>query len=375
MKGNKLTILAVGTVVILGLAMLAVNNESSQVADIQQNTKLFPDLAAKMNSVTSIAVSQGVKATTVTLIDGEWRVVESDNYPADVSKIKQTIIKMSDFEIIEAKTSKEANYAKLGVEDPVSKDAKSKLITLSDANAVEVASLIVGHQRSTNIASASTDSLYVRKKQDKQSWLVKGELYADLKPRDWIQSELFSIEANRITKMVVTHDAKNVVTILKERPGDAEFTLQSIPKKKVIRSIVDINAMAEAVQDIIIKEVKSVNNERAVSFDSGAIHAELTTFDGLVLSVDTIRKGGKHYAKFSIKYDASLRLQLPATAAETMKTPETPHAELPALVKDASKTESEAAALQKKFDSWVFVISDTKSDNLRKTMGDLVKDI
>lgn len=380
MKGNKLKILAVSTVVVLALAMVAVNNESSKLSDSQKNVKMFPDLADKINSVTTLVVSQGPKKVTVKLSNGEWKVLESDNYPADVSKVKQVIIKMADFEVIEAKTTKQENYSKLGVEDPDGKDAKSKLVTLNDENSTELAALIVGKQRSSNIANSTTDSLYARKTHDKQSWLIKGELYADLKPRDWIQSDLFSIPMNRVAKVVIRHDEKNVVTIHREKPGDSDFTLSNIPKKKVIKSVSDFRAMAEAVQDIIIKEAKSVNNDKAPKFEDDVIHTELTTFDGLVISVDSVKKGGKHFAKFSVKFDPSLRLQLPEGAAvvvnkekgtDTAAAAPTP---LPNLVKDAQATAGEAAELTLKFKDWVFVISDTKADNLRKTMDDLVKD-
>ncbi|MFV2056457.1 MAG: hypothetical protein ACC707_08305, partial [Thiohalomonadales bacterium] len=162
MKGTKLKLMAISAVVILILAVFAVNQENDSVQDTQKDVKLFPGLAEKINSVKELIISQGPKTVTIKLNDNEWQVVDSDNYPADMSKVKQTIIRIADFDILEAKTSKESSYAKLGVEDTDAKNSKSKLITLKDGSAVELAALIVGKQRSSNISNSNTDSLYVR---------------------------------------------------------------------------------------------------------------------------------------------------------------------------------------------------------------------
>ncbi|MFV2056941.1 MAG: DUF4340 domain-containing protein, partial [Thiohalomonadales bacterium] len=233
-------------------------------------------------------------------------------------------------------------------------------------------------QRSSNISNSNTDSLYVRKAHDRQSWLVKGELYADIKPRDWIRSELFSITADRVSQVVITKGKKSIVTIKKENRGDKDFVLLNIPNKKVVNSATTINAISEGTQNIIIQGVKSVTNEKAPSFENDVMLATFTTYDGLLLSVTTVKKGSKTYAKFSASFDPAVRevvsepAAISSDAGGSATTP--PNPVVPPL-KDVQLTKTEVEELNKKFESWVFVISNTKAEHLRHTMDDLVKDV
>lgn len=405
MQKNKLTIMGVFTAVILIAALFAVKQESDTVRNDQAGNYLFPELKNRVNDVVELEIVQRNSKFSVKNIEGEWKVVEKNNYPAQLPKIKQTLLRIADLTTIDAKTKLPENYEKIGVEDPAGEKATSSLIKLKDKDAKVLAALIVGKQQTASLSNGAAESLYVRKPDDEQSWLVKGELRIDPKEKDWLVTELFDIPVKRVQKVSLVKAGKTTVQIAKKDIADKDYSLLDIPKKKEIKNNTEINAIAEGVSNVVIKDVDTVTSTTAVSFDNDVFHADFFTFDGLVVSVDTVKARGLHFAKFSARFDPSLRVEPSAqgkepsaqgkepsaqgkeatvVSSETASTQVTPaddksqtvqtaSAPQPPALKDAGLTAKEAEELNQKFNGWVFEISSTKADNLRKGMDDLLK--
>ena len=101
-------------VVGLMIAVLALQNGGrSDVASA--GGKLLPDFSAIANDITEVIASGMSNSQHVTLRQevGTWVVAERDNYPANVSKLRQVIVAIADARIVEEKTSNPDNYDKL----------------------------------------------------------------------------------------------------------------------------------------------------------------------------------------------------------------------------------------------------------------------
>lgn len=384
MQKNKLAIFGLVTIVVIIAAVVAVQKESSTVSNTEAGTPLLPDLKANINDVNQLEITKRDNIFHVQRSDNGWQVTEKNNYPADVSKVKQVLLSMADLTTMEPKTKKADRYKVLGVEDPKEKTASSVMIRLIGKDGNELGSLIVGKQASTSLSGKGIDSVYVRKKDDEQSWLARGDLHVDPRARDWIVSNLFDISPKRVQKVSLLSPEKKQTELKKADRSAQDFTLQAIPKNKTIESSSEINAIADAISNIIIKDVESTEDPKAKeNFDKDVYHAQFVTFDGLVIDVDTVKKHSKHLATFSASYDPAQRVQEKPEKAEgkdeekTGATPAMPHGAppKPAPLKSEEDVKKEVAALNQKFKGWIFEISSTKADNMRKTMPDLIKDV
>jgi hypothetical protein len=345
-------------------------------------TPLFPKLKPKINDVYQMEIVKRDNVFHIQKSETGWQVTEKHNYPADLSKVKQTLLSMADLTTLEAKTKKADRYNVLGVEDPKEKTSSSILIRLLDKQGTELGTLIVGKQASTSLSGKGIDSLYVRKKDDPQSWLARGDLHVDSRAREWISSNLFDISPKRIQKVSLLSPENKKTEVQKTDRSAQDFTLLSIPKKKTIESSSEVNAIADAISNVIIKDVEFAQDPKATEFDKDVYHAEFVTFDGMVISVDTVKKHGKHLAKFSAKFDPAMRKEeKPEAKKEESKEqdktgakPAMPNHPAATPLKSVEDVNKEVAELNGKFDGWIFEISSTKADNMRKTMPDLIKD-
>jgi len=392
MQKNRIKLLAVAAVVLIAAAYFAVTKEKSEVSNSDAGKLLYPELKAQINDITQIELAQHDEVFHVVKSDSGWQVKEKNDYAADVSKLKQTVLAISDLTTIEPKTKKADRYSVLGVED-VKADSSSSQIRLLNREGKELAGLIVGKQESNSLSGAGVDSVYVRKISDSQSWLVKGQVRLDAKSNQWIDTKLFDVGPKRIQKVILTAPDKQSLTIEKNDRSAQDFNLLAIAKNKTIESTSEVNAIADAISNIIIRDVDVQKSEKAPSFDKDVYHAEFIGFDGLVVDVDTVKLHGKHFAKFSAKFDPSVRkedqaedgnaamdksnAQVDSGANANTEVPSIPGhgaAAKPPALATAEETAKEAQELNAKFNQWIFEISSTKADSMRKTMADLVKD-
>ena len=382
------------TVVVLVAAVVAVNKEQSAVVNKQAGAYLFPGLEGKINDVAKIEVVKGSDHVTIQHGDNDWQIVEKDNYPADLSKIKEVVMKIAAFTTVEPKTKKPDNYGKLNVEDPTGENAKSVQVTLKDKAGKDMASVIVGRMESGGFTSVGQDKTYVRKAKDDQVWLVNGGLVVNETPSNWVTEEILNIDSSRVKKVAITHKgdktATKGVTIEKDKPGNGDFVLADLPKGKEPKSQAELAQVARSMERLRMLDV-----QKADGFDfpdDKTIITELQTFDGLVITASTLKQAGNYQTKFTARFDPALRpaepAPTPAAATDANKKDEAknatdkkdaaaqtdPHTPKPPALKEAALVKQEADQLNQQLSPWVFTLNKSKAKNLVEDLDDLLKD-
>jgi hypothetical protein len=377
MNKKHFVLFAVVTVIVVIAAIFAVNKQQSAVTNKQAGQYLFSGLETKVNDVTQVVIQSAEETTTVSLTDDGWQVVEKGNYPANISKVKEMILKIAAMTTVEAKTKKAENYATLNVEDPSVEDANSVLVTLRDASGNDLASVIVGRQITGSFTTVGQDQMYVRKNQDDQVWLVKGALIVDDTPDDWLVEDLMDISVDRIQEISIQHPEDPDVIIRKSEPGDGDFELQNVPDGKVAKSQADLKRMAQVLESLRLEDVTRTD-EMTFSGEK-TITTKIQTFDGLVVTAVGEKKNTDYWVKLSAQFDPSARYTAPPEAAESQESsaaPADPHAGMnppKPLLKDADAVRQEAEQLQKMLEGWVFAVSRTDGKALSESLEDLIK--
>src|SRR5688500_14284539 len=162
--------------VVAGVAVavaLWVGNSRVPKHEVDGSGAAVPGLDAAVNEAKQVRIVGAGEKPIATLARGDdgWTGVEK-GYPADLSKVRELLLKLSDAKLVEPKTSVAESYAKLGVEDVKSADAKGVRLEIDGLKAP--ARLIVG-----NYNGRSGDGTFVRREGEAQSWLASGNLAVD----------------------------------------------------------------------------------------------------------------------------------------------------------------------------------------------------
>lgn len=346
----------------------------------QASVYLLPELRDRVSDVTAITltVAEDKPAVTLEKTAGGWGVKEKGGYPADTGKLRGLLLKLADTRVLEAKTANEQRYPELGIEDVKARDAKG--VKLSVEGLGKPVQFIVGH------FNAKANGTFVRRTEDKQSWLAQGNLTVDRDPARWLDKSLADIGADRIAEIVLTRAGGKTVRLFKDQPDEADYKLADLPAGREPAASASLDGPASALAGLNLLDVVSGQEARAPG-DDQMLKAGFRTFDGLKLDVWAWKRDDKHYARFTVALEqaqAEARIQSDQAKAKadfeaTQKTD--PTAVAPLSVSDPAKDReqrlaqlaSETGALSQRFDERVFVIPPYQYAKLDKSQEDFLQ--
>lgn len=409
MKSKTLLILVVVTGAAIGAAVLTQRGSTKAHAPAETGGKLFNDLAGRINEAASLTVQKGKDQTTIARKGDAWVMGTKSDYPVEFEKVKEALVGLADFKVLETKTSNPEFYGQLGVSDPAPDNTTAKLVTIKDASGKDIASVIVGNM-STSRAGA-VPAYFVRKPGEKQSWLVEGRFNAEPDALSWMKRDMISVDKGRIKSVTVTHPAGSdaaepqgeTVKILRDTQEDPQFLLQDKPADRELKqeavtdqvanglsyltfedvrpaAEIDFDARpaAEKKEEAKTEETKPEDDqapEPAPAASAGPATAEFRAFDGLVVTVKMAPKDGKMWATFAASFDEAA-----AAAAAQVKPADTKEGEPPApptpptKLKTAEEVKKEVADLNARLGLWAFALPEYRAKQIVSRMTDMLKD-
>lgn len=355
---NKQIIVAVITIIIVAAAVIISQQRAPQTS--KEKPRLFPELAGKINDVSEITIRDDQTTLTVHRLSGIWSIVEADNYPALVDKVKQTVLVASEFDVIAEKTTNPDLYKRLGVEDPDDKGATSHLLTIK-SNGDELASLIVGKSRRSKSPS-SAPGLYVRIPGQEQALLVEGSLTVSTDIVQWFKRDIINVDADRVSAIHIRPKDKPVVHLKKDNPGD-DLILRNIPDGREPKPEYYISRMAAILENVYADGVRS---EDSIDYSSPDSSISVRTFDGLTANIEIRKIGDNTYARFSFA----------AEPGETVIAEDTDQAPEEAVAEEEVRVtpEQEAEDLNSLLDGWAYQLSVLKAELVNQSLSDLLSD-
>jgi hypothetical protein len=369
MKQKTLTLLFIATVVVGGFAALKLSRDEQAVASRPATGELFPELSKNLNSVGSVVLQR--KDGTATLVrddSGAWGLSEKDGYAVESEAVNQALIAIANMVPLEQKTDDPGRYAKLGLQDPETEGSTSTRVSIKDKSGKELARLLVGKQ-SEGRGGLPSSNTYVRRGDEKQCWLAKGNPQLKDKPSDWLQKKILEVKRDRIRSAEVRHADGEVVHVERAKPEDANFELSNIPEGQELSYPSVAGSIASTLEYLNLEDVLPADK---VDFTQGAgPTSEFRTFDGLKISVHVKEDGEKCYARFEAAYEPQPQVgpEPPAPAADPAAPPQAPKAE----TKKPEEVQKEAGELQARLSKWVYVIPAYNKPSFTKHMKDMLK--
>lgn len=399
MKTKTLYILIAAAVLALIVAML-MNRSSAPQSDVAEQAKpLLPGLKEHMNDVNGITLTGAGNKTLLTLRrdkDG-WVIAEKSNYPVDMTKVREFLLKLSQATLLEQKTSNPKRFAELGVDDVKDNDAKGVLVDL--AGLPQPSKLIVG-----NYNGGGGGGTFVRRDGDAQSWLANENLSVAKNASDWEKRDLADLAATRLRSVTLTSGDGKTLKVYKDQPSDANFKIADVPKGREASSEFAANNLGSVLANLRADDVAAAKDMPPADKPN---KAQYTAFDGVHIDATLWQKDNKDYAQFTASldtdaanadiervqakakadYEAAVAAEKKAADAKPADTKPDAAEEKPAeppkplAVSDPSKDRQErldalngeVAALNKTFAGWTFVLPTFKYADMTKSMDDLLK--
>lgn len=372
------------TMLTLAVIITAALLNQPHTTTISESKKLFPHLLKALDRVSEITVSTNNEvATLIRTAEEQWQLKEKHNYPVALDKVHKLLIGVAELVTLEAKTNNPKLYSKLGLEEITAEASQSKLLTFKNAEGKTLASLIIGNDK-----VAKTDStlreIYVRRAEDKQAWLVIGQLAVEKAAANWLNAKIVDVDSARVSKINITHPDGEELAIFKTTPRDEEFQLAYLPEKAKVKLPHVLKNIATTLSNLELDDVTTANE---ITFaDDASTRAVFTTFDGLEITMVTTNKDNKHYAKFTAAFapkavwmepqeptpSAVEKTLLPANQTEPVK--DSADKKTPWQPKPADEINKQVETLNAQFKDWVYILSDYKVDDLAKKQKDLIEE-
>ena len=325
MMPKRLLSLLLITVAVLGIGLILTQRQQPIVEGRTESGPLVPGLAAALNDVSSIRISKakGELVAELKRSDSGWTVANRSDYPADIAKVREYLIKLSESKVRETKTSKPENYARLGVEDIASESATGLAVELGGLK--EPTKLIIGVS-----SGGGTPGTFVRRDGQAASYLVSGDVIPDKEGQNWLAREIIDIASDQVQTVAVTAPDKSVLKLSKTDPAAFNYVVEGVPKGRALSSESAGNQTAALLSNLTLEDVLPA--DQATPDAATSWSATFATYDGYLVDATLWEGAGKSWMKFAARIDEA---QLDAwVAAEKTKA-------------DAARTAAQAAAAAK----------------------------
>ncbi len=379
MMQKRLILLLLITAVVLGIGLFL--NRGQQAQESTVSGALIAELDKQLNDISAIKISGagGVAIAELNKSEDRWTVAAKDGYAADVSKIREFLIKLSNAQLREEKTSKPENYARLGVEDLSAADAKGLGVELLGLKSP--VKLIVG------IAGPNGDSTFVRRDGEAKSFLVSGSIIPDKEPGNWLAKSIADIPSERVRRVDITDPDGKVLKIEKTDSAAFNFNVLDVPKGRELSSESAGNQIGGALSSVNLEDVAKSESQQPT--DDKYWRTSFATHDGMVIEVDLWDVAEKTWSRWRARVDESQldtwvaaeksKAESAATPAAGGETGDQTPADKPAF--DAAKARADKLAdiqkqvseLNARADGWSFALPSWKAGNFKKTMEEMLQ--
>ncbi|MCB1743405.1 MAG: DUF4340 domain-containing protein [Gammaproteobacteria bacterium] len=354
--------------------------------------KVFPALLDEVNQARVIDIQSGGEQFEVDLKDGHWQVPSRHGYPADEQKVRELLLGASELTYLEPKTSNKALMPKLGLDDPGKADSSAVRIEVEDGSGETLARLTIGNRKPAR-GNPSDEEIHVLPPTEDQAWTVRGRLpYAASTVLDWMNREIVKVDSDRILSVHVRQPDGYELEVYKQEPGDTNFKIRGLQADEKIDDAWRVNDIGRVFMSLELDDVMPADE---VSVPEKAYQVSMLTYDGMRFEARIWQQDDKVLGDFSVRYDESLRDELPQSNEKsndksgdgaTESTDKSANGDdgkaavdpagrsvpLPPALLDAEAARQEVDRIAARIDGWVYEIPDFKLDYLKRRKSDLL---
>jgi hypothetical protein len=301
--------------------------------------------------------------------DEGWVLAEAADYPVDPEQVRGIVLGLAEMRLVEAKTDNPERLARLELEPLDAEGAKSRLITLRDADGNVLAEVVLG-KRKFSLYGPGKAGMYVRLADSSQAWLADRAIDVPEEPLDWLERKILELPKEQIAEAVLQPGTADSAILRRTDPEQEDFVMVGLPagreldQEKVGRLMGTFGTMS-------MLDIAAADGKEGLEPGGRAI---FRTFDGpeVEVAVSTVGEGddAEWWVALSVREGTPRRPAVQETTAAD---------EAAGGSSDKQNAEASAkldvAALRKRFDGRIFKVSRYVAERFAWKAGDLLKPV
>ncbi len=171
-------------------------------------------------------------------------------------------------------------YGRIGVEDPATAGAATRLVRISGSDGAVIAEALLGRQ-SRSIGASPRGGTFVRKPHAEQAWLVEGTVTLPQTLTEWTGT-ILHVPATAVRRVAIREGGRTIYEAAKP-PGEAAYQLVAagVPAEA---AATDDSALKSLTRIVVSLTAVDVRARAEVAFPDDAREVAFETEDGLVIT-------------------------------------------------------------------------------------------
>ncbi len=253
-------------VLLSGVAWWSLQHEQRNTMVEMGHAELLPGFTSQTDKLISLVLSDSAgDLVRVEKLEAGWQLYfpqEERYFPANADDIAALINALAKARIVELKTQVPANYARLGVEDITTADARSRLLTLSTTS--QQWQLLVGQ------TASSGSGQFARVPGEAQSFLIDSTLSLPQARGEWLRPQVLEWETNELLEVVFAGAVDEISLRQDENNG---WQLVSLADDEQLRYP---NILSQTVRALLRFRFYDVELFQATDWENSQIEASVT---------------------------------------------------------------------------------------------------
>lgn len=376
---KKIIILLVVLVAIAGTAYFQSNKRNSRlnrsVMNVKSRELLFPDF--DINGIKKIRIKEDKSETTLAVQNDTWVVLERAGYPLEKEKLQTALMSLKYEKIKGSRQIGKDSWGKVGVNSPgnATVSGAGTLVELFDDKDALKYSFVLGGQV-TSSGGSNNDQMqmfggpkgdrFIRIQGEDIIWEISDQL-PDLvtKPDAWLAKGFFDVQKLKSVDVTAAKPADSWKAARADETGD--FTLEgAAPGESIDAGKVSLGTLLSSptFNDVLPKD-------KAAAIMKDAVKAKLVTFDGFTYNIQAVKQAGQGAGdKYHLTMTVSADLPKERAAVKDEK-PEDKKKNDEAFA-EAKKTLEEKLANEKRFEGWVYEVTEYTVSSLLKKRAEIL---
>lgn len=274
--------IALGLTVVVLLMIGAAGLLSMDKTSNDEAEMLLPGLKAQLANLDRVEIVTRDETVTLAANDGQWTIVERDNYPAKRDTLVDMVNQLAQAKLLEQKTSRPENYARLGVVDL--EDPASEAVQLSLSAGESEFTTLLGN------AASGRSGRYTRI--GEQTWLTD-TIDVEKLPTAWLEPVIINVESKDVTHVVLQNKESELSF---QRNAEDAFDFAQLPPDRALKYPSITGEPARALVNVRLEDVASHDTKRW----QDAASANFTLRDGREIRVQAAQYGEGNWLHFNI---------------------------------------------------------------------------
>ena len=304
-------------------------------------TSFAPELLGSLNNVSKVEITGPNNQVLSTLIKSNdtWLVKEKNQYPADISKIRTSLLAIAEAKIMEQKTSNPDLYSKLGVEDVSSESAQGVKVHLEyDGN---VSNIVIGKP-----GPQINKTRYVRNEDSNTSWLIDRKIDLNHDAAYWLRKDIFSVEPDEVLEVIISLADGSRLEIKNTNQEENSFEVTNLtdPESQVVDA--ELHQVTNALSSFQLLDV--VTDTSVIGDDNKTMDVSYHLKNGILINL----------TGYEIEQDNFVAIDVKESSKDGMNIDD--------------QVKEEVSRLQDITAGWIYKIPNVTYDSIHKSEPDVL---